>query len=50
MINMLVITGQVPVTGLPLPLISAGGTSHIFTMGMLGMLLNVARSSRWANR
>lgn len=50
MINMLVITGQVPVTGLPLPLISAGGTSHIFTMGMLGMLLNVARSSSWANR
>ncbi|MDE2936144.1 MAG: FtsW/RodA/SpoVE family cell cycle protein [Chloroflexota bacterium] len=50
MINMLVITGQVPVTGLPLPLISAGGTSHIFTMGMLGVLLNVARSSRWANR
>lgn len=50
MINMLVITGQVPVTGLPLPLISAGGTSHIFTMAMLGMLLNVARSSRWANR
>ena len=50
MINMLVITGQIPVTGLPLPLISAGGTSHIFTMAMLGMLLNVARSSRWANR
>lgn len=50
MINMLVITGQVPVTGLPLPLISAGGTSHVFTMAMLGILLNVARSSRWANR
>ncbi len=50
MINMLVVTGQVPVTGLPLPLISAGGTSHIFTMAMLGILLNVARSSRWANR
>ncbi len=50
MINMLVITGQIPVTGLPLPLISAGGTSHVFTMAMLGMLLNVARSSRWANR
>ena len=50
MINMLVITGQIPVTGLPLPLISAGGTSHIFTMAMLGILLNVARSASFVNR
>ena len=46
LLNMLVNTGLAPVTGLPLPLISAGGTSHIFTMVMLGILLNVARSTR----
>ncbi len=46
LLNMLVNTGLVPVTGLPLPLISAGGTSHLFTMAMLGILLNVARSTR----
>ncbi len=45
-LNMLVVTGQVPVTGLPLPLISAGGSSHLITMAMLGILMNVARSAR----
>lgn len=42
-INVAVVTGTIPPTGIPLPFISAGGTSvSVFLMGM-GILCNVAR-------
>jgi cell division protein FtsW len=44
MINMGVAVGLFPVTGQPLPLISMGGTSMIFTAAALGMILSVSRS------
>lgn len=42
-VNALVVAGAVPPTGLPLPLISAGNTSLIFTMAALGVLYNISR-------
>ncbi|MCL1917811.1 MAG: putative lipid II flippase FtsW [Peptococcaceae bacterium] len=43
MINMGVVTGLLPVTGITLPFLSYGGTSLIFTMAGAGLLLNVSR-------
>ncbi|MDD3653330.1 MAG: stage V sporulation protein E [Desulfotomaculaceae bacterium] len=42
-INIGVVTGSLPVTGIPLPFISYGGTSLLFTMTGVGMLLNISR-------
>lgn len=44
LVNMAVAVGLVPVTGLPLPLISMGGTSLLFTGISLGIILSVSRS------
>ncbi|MDH5365365.1 MAG: FtsW/RodA/SpoVE family cell cycle protein [Cyclobacteriaceae bacterium] len=43
MVNMGVVVGLGPVTGLPLPLISMGGTSLLFTGFSLGIILSVSR-------
>lgn len=42
-INIGYVTGMLPVTGIPLPLISAGGTSLLVTMFVIGMLVSFAR-------
>ena len=42
-INALVVSGAIPPTGLPLPLISSGNTSLIITMASIGVLYNVSR-------
>jgi cell division protein FtsW len=44
--NMAVSVSLIPVTGQPLPLVSMGGTSLIFTSAAFGMILSV---SNWAN-
>lgn len=44
MVNMAVAVGILPVTGQPLPLISMGGTSILFTAAAFGMILSVSRS------
>ncbi len=41
-----VAAGLLPVTGLPLPLVSYGGTSMIATGVMIGILLNISRQIR----
>jgi cell division protein FtsW len=43
MINMGVAVGLGPITGLPLPLVSMGGTSLLFTGVALGIILSVSR-------
>jgi cell division protein FtsW len=42
-INVGVVTGLLPTTGLPLPFFSAGGTSVSILMAAVGILLNVSR-------
>ncbi|MCI7736196.1 MAG: putative lipid II flippase FtsW [Clostridiales bacterium] len=44
-INMGVVTGILPTTGLPLPFFSAGGTSITMIMAAVGILLNISRGS-----
>ena len=46
LLNISVVTGLVPPTGLPLPFISAGSTSLIVFMSAIGVVLNVYRQSR----
>lgn len=43
MANMWVATGLLPVTGQPLPLLSKGGSSILFTSLYFGIILNVSR-------
>lgn len=45
LINMAVAVNLFPVTGQPLPLVSMGGTSMIFTMITLGIILSISRSN-----
>ena len=45
-INIAVVTGSIPPTGLPLPFISAGSTSLLVFMSAIGVVLNVDRQSR----
>ena len=45
LLNIAVVTGLVPPTGLPLPFISAGSTSIMIFMSMLGVVQNVYRQS-----
>ncbi len=42
-INLAVVTGVMPVTGITLPLISYGGSSLIITLTELGLILNISR-------
>ena len=44
-INMGVVTGILPTTGLPLPFFSAGGTSVTMIMAAVGILLSISRAS-----
>ena len=46
LINVSVITNTIPVTGMPLPFISYGGSSLLFLMISMGIVLNI---SRYAN-
>jgi len=43
-INALVVSGSIPPTGLPLPFISSGNTSLIFSMASAGLLYSISRS------
>ena len=46
LINMGSVTGLMPVTGVPLPLVSYGGSSLVFTMGCIGLILGVTNDRR----
>ncbi len=42
-LNIAVVTGLMPTTGLPLPVFSAGGTSVAIILGAVGILLSISR-------
>jgi cell division protein FtsW len=44
-INALVVSGAIPPTGLPLPLISSGNTALIITMASMGILYSISCQS-----
>jgi len=46
LINIGAVIGVLPVTGVPLPFISFGGSSLVITMAATGILLNIARQTR----
>ena len=45
-INALVVSGSIPPTGLPLPLISSGNTSLIITMSSMGVLYSISAKEK----
>lgn len=46
LINIAVVTSSIPTTGITLPFISFGGTSLLFTMAGVGILLNISRYAK----
>ena len=45
-VNAAVVTGIFPVTGLPMPMVSYGGSGMVVNMAMMGILLNISQSRR----
>ncbi len=46
LINIAVVTGSIPPTGIPLPFISAGSSSLVMFLSAIGILLNIEKQSR----
>lgn len=46
LINIAVVTSSIPTTGITLPFISYGGTSLLFYMAAIGILLNISRHAK----
>ncbi len=44
-INIAVVTSTIPATGMPLPFFSYGGTSMVFLLSSIGILLNISKGS-----
>ena len=49
-INIGAVIGVLPVTGIPLPFISFGGSSLVITLAALGILMNIALQERSPRR
>ncbi len=49
-INAAVVTNLVPTTGLPMPLISYGGSGLVINMASIGILLNISRKNRTSKK
>jgi cell division protein FtsW len=49
-INMGAVIGILPVTGIPLPFISFGGSSLVITLAAMGILMNIALQERSSRR
>ena len=49
-VNAAVVTGVFPVTGLPMPMVSYGGSGMVVNMAMMGILLNISQSRKSVGR
>ena len=49
-LNIAVVTGSIPTTGISLPFISYGGSSLTIFMSMVGLLINIARDAFMTDR
>ena len=49
-LNIAVVTNTIPNTGITLPFISYGGTSVLFIMMEMGIVLSVSNGSGWKNK
>ena len=49
-INIGAVIGVLPVTGIPLPFISFGGSSLVITLSAMGILMNIALQERSPRR
>ena len=45
-LNLMVVVGLIPVTGVTLPFLSYGGSSLLITLAMMGIILNVSRNQK----
>ena len=45
-VNVAVVTGIFPVTGLPMPMVSYGGSGMVINMALVGILLNISQARR----
>lgn len=50
LLNVAVVTGSIPPTGLPLPFMSAGGSSLMVFMAASGLLINISNGDRNASK
>jgi cell division protein FtsW len=50
LINIAVVTAVIPFTGIPLPFLSYGGTSLVFSLVAVGILLNISRDAHITTR
>jgi cell division protein FtsW len=46
-VNMGAVTGLLPITGVPLPLVSFGGSALVVSLIAIGILANIARQEQW---
>ena len=46
LLNLMVVVGLIPITGVTLPFISYGGSSLLISMISIGIVLSVSRSNR----
>jgi cell division protein FtsW len=44
LVNLGAVTGLLPITGVPLPFLSYGGSSLVVSLAAVGILVNIARS------
>ena len=45
-LNIAVVTGTIPVTGMELPFFSYGGTAMVCNLVLVGVLLNISRTTQ----
>ena len=46
MMNLMVVIGMIPVTGVTLPFLSYGGSSLLITMFSMGIILSISRNQK----